>query len=219
MTRRITLRPWLLLLGALLTACGVPSADYSHPKASGSSATHVIHVVQRGWHAGLALDPDAIRATGLMPEAASFGTTPFVEIGWGDRAFYMAADPSAWLAARAALAPTPAVLHVLPLDDPPRGDAVDVIAIGLPDDGFVALVQAMADSVDRRATDGAAAPPEVGAWGGRFYAAQGRFHLFNTCNTWAARMLSAAGVDIDPTGVVTADTLMRRLRTASFAMH
>ena len=51
-----------------------------------------------------------------------------------------------------------------------------------------------------------------GEGAGRFYAAQGRFHLGNTCNTWTARMLRAAGVDIDPGGVVTAGDLMGRLR-------
>ncbi len=46
----------------------------------------------------------------------------------------------------------------------------------------------------------------------RFYPARGRFHLFNTCNTWTARMLTAAGAGVSPSGVTTAEDLMRRLR-------
>ena len=45
-----------------------------------------------------------------------------------------------------------------------------------------------------------------------FYPARGLFHLFNTCNTWTARMLSAAGVGASLSGVNTADDLMGRLR-------
>ena len=48
----------------------------------------------------------------------------------------------------------------------------------------------------------------------RFYNALGEFHLFNTCNTWTARMLRAGGVALSPSGIVTADGLMARLRTA-----
>ena len=47
-----------------------------------------------------------------------------------------------------------------------------------------------------------------------FYNARGAFHLFNTCNTWTARKLKQGGVAISPSGVVTADGLMRRLRRA-----
>jgi hypothetical protein len=39
-------------------------------------------------------------------------------------------------------------------------------------------------------------------------------YLFNTCNTWTARMLRAGGVNLSPSGVVTADDLVARLRAA-----
>jgi len=54
--------------------------------------------------------------------------------------------------------------------------------------------------------------------GDRFYPARGEFHLRNTCNTWTARVLASAGADIDPEGVVTADTLMRRARESRLAL-
>ncbi len=47
-----------------------------------------------------------------------------------------------------------------------------------------------------------------------FYDARGRFHLFNTCNTWTARTLRAGGVNLSPSGVITADELVVRLRAA-----
>ena len=50
--------------------------------------------------------------------------------------------------------------------------------------------------------------------GGYFYDAHGMFHLFNTCNTWTARMLRAGGVNLSPPGIITADDLMTSLRAA-----
>ena len=46
-----------------------------------------------------------------------------------------------------------------------------------------------------------------------FYPATGEFHLFNTCNTWTARGLATAGVDVSASGTQSAENLMRQLRT------
>ncbi len=46
----------------------------------------------------------------------------------------------------------------------------------------------------------------------KFYPAAGSFHLFNTCTSWAARALVAAGLGLDPEGVIEADDLLERLR-------
>ncbi len=46
----------------------------------------------------------------------------------------------------------------------------------------------------------------------RFYPAKGRFHLFNTCNTWTARALAAAGFDVSASGTSRAETLMQQVR-------
>ncbi len=45
-----------------------------------------------------------------------------------------------------------------------------------------------------------------------FYPAVGRFHLFNTCNTWTARALAAAGFDVVDANSTKAEELMRQVR-------
>lgn len=47
-----------------------------------------IHVVRHGWHAGIAL-PRAHVPPGVLAESAHFGKAEHLEIGWGDRDFYM----------------------------------------------------------------------------------------------------------------------------------
>ncbi|WP_442976535.1 DUF2459 domain-containing protein [Rubrimonas sp.] len=91
-----------------------------------------------------------------------------------------------------------------------------MVTLGLSDDALRRLVQAVSDSFDRAAGDAAILPGRGAV--DRFYLAHGEFRLRNTCNTWTARVLASAGADIDPAGVVTADTLMRRTRASRYAL-
>ena len=86
--------------------------------------------------------------------------------------------------------------------------------VALTDDGFRRLIGAIAGDFER--PDGTRAQPvSPGLYrDSYFYNAHGTFQLFNTCNTWTARLLSSAGVDLSPSGVVTADEMMERLRAA-----
>ena len=196
------------LLAALLAACAGPPG--SEQAASAAPPRHAAYVVRRGWHTDIALSRAAILATGAMPEAADFPDAPLLEFGWGDRAYYMAAAPGPGLALRAALAPTPAVLHVAPVWGFAPG--ADRAPLTVSPAALDALIRAVAASFERSGAD-AAAPLgpglPAGAW---FYPATGRFHLFNTCNSWTARMLAAAGLAVEPGGPPTAGALMRQVR-------
>ncbi len=46
----------------------------------------------------------------------------------------------------------------------------------------------------------------------RFYPARGSFHLFNTCNTWTARALAAAGFAVEASGTTRAEGVMSQIR-------
>ena len=105
-------------------------------------------------------------------------------------------------------------MHVAGLPRPPRDHYadVDVLAMDLSAAAFERLVTRIDASFDR---------PEAGradhlaqglyhdSW---FYPAHSEFHLFNTCNTWTADVLTAAGVGASLSGVNRADDLMDRLR-------
>lgn len=183
--------------------------------AAGMAAQpHTVHVVRRGWHSGLVIERAALLAAGIIPEVADFPSAPYLEFGWGDRAYYMSPDPTVWLTLQAAFAPTPAVLHVAPLDHPLAGRRVDVIALDLSERGFADLVKAVADTFESR-SDGLVRPIASGlSPGAHFFAARGTFHLLNTCNTWVASMLAAGGVHIDPTEIATVGDLMGRVHSA-----
>lgn len=178
--------------------------------------TRAVHVVSNNWHTGIVVPRAAILATGLMPEAGDFPDAAYLTFGWGDRDYYPAPEATVGMALGAALVPTPAVMHVEASPGPPAPvpGGREVLRVPLSDSGLDALVAAIAADFER--PEGAPArliAPGLGADSG-FYPARGSFHLFNTCNTWTARMLRAGGVDIAPAGVVSASDLTARLQAA-----
>ena len=112
--------------------------------------------------------------------------------------------------------PTPAVLHLVAMPAHPARylPGAEVLAIPLDADRFTRLVTLISDTMRREGRTRAEAIAPGLYPDSRFYPAVGRFHLGRTCNTWVAETLAEAGVPIDPDGVVTAYTLMKRLRAA-----
>ena len=196
-----------ILLALWLAACAMP------PAGDDALRTYPVHIRSNGWHTAILVPRAAVAASGLVPEAAQFPDAALLEFGWGDRDYYTARAVTPGLALRAALLPTPAVLHMAGwtrLPDAGRGGTM--LHVALTEAGFRALVAAIADSFVRPA--GGPAPalgPGLSA-NSRFYPARGRFHLLNTCNTWTVRMLRAGGVAVSPAGVVTARDAIARLR-------
>ena len=210
--KRWLLGPALALCAVWLATCETappPLTDDHGPR------TRLIQVASNGWHAAIVVPAPALAATGLLPEAADFPDAAFLEFGWGDRTYYPAEDKTLGMTLAAALVPTAAVMHMAGLGARPenRGSGRDVVTVALTEKGFLNLIAALAAEFERPA-GGRAKPVARGLYpGSHFYNALGEFHLFNTCNTWTARMLRAGGVAISPSGIVTADGLMTRLRT------
>lgn len=106
-------RVCLVLLFAL-AGCAGPVAGLYPPQSAETCRT--IRLVGHGWHTGI-----VVAATDVSrPIAAWFPNARYLEFGWGDRAFYMAREQSAWLALRAVLLPTDSVMHVAGYAEPPR---------------------------------------------------------------------------------------------------
>lgn len=205
-------RRWTLLLGAAALAACTAQGPAPAPPDAGPPA-HTVYVFGDSWHAGIVIARADLPRDGRLPETADFPRAAFLEFGWGDREYYPEPQPTAGMALRAALVPSPSVMHVAGFSEPPdrRHPDAEVLAVSLSTAAFDRLVTNIDAAFDR--PEGGRA--EVVARGlypeSHFYPAHGGFHLFNTCNTWVARQLAAAGVDLSPAGVMTANQLMRRL--------
>ncbi|MDE0203400.1 MAG: DUF2459 domain-containing protein [Rhodospirillaceae bacterium] len=212
--KRWLIGPALALCAALLATCETAPPPIA-PDDDGPR-TRLIQVASNGWHTAIVVPAPAFAATGLLPEAEDFPRARFLEFGWGDRVYYPAKEKTVGMTLAAALVPTPAVMHMAGLAAAPRdgGSIREVVTVGLTQAGLLNLIEALAAEFERP-VGGRAASVARGLYpGSRFYNARGSFHLFNTCNTWTARMLRAAGIALSPSGIVTADELMTRLRAA-----
>ena len=204
---------WLtvVLSVVLLTGCKtVPAIKDTGPR------TRLIYVTSNGWHTAIVVPAPALATTGAIPEVEDFSGAAFLEFGWGDRTYYPAEEKTLGMTLSAALVPTPAVMHVAGHQAPPEDDTgYELISVELTEEGFRRLGKMLAAEFERP-IGGRAEPISRGLYPhSYFYRAHGDFHLFNTCNTWTARMLHASGVALSPAGIVTADKLMTRLRAAA----
>ena len=207
-------------LAAGLSACGaVPVAPAAAASATAtvpappSLAAYSVHVVNHGRHVGLLLRASDVPA-GAWAVKADFPDAHHLEVGWGDRAYYMAANPGAWLALKAVAWPTPGVLHVVGVDAAPERyfPGAEILEIAVAPAGLQRLLAHLRQSHE---LDGAGRPVTLGPglYGhSRFYASREHFHLFKTCNVWVATALQAAGVQVSPTLTLTAERLMVQLR-------
>lgn len=170
-------------------------------------------MVGHGWHSGIVIRRDQI-PTEAWPEHVRFPPAPFLEVGWGDRAFYRVPDAGVGLALRAAFASGGSVLHLAGLDRPPteRFPRSEIIALELSGRGAEALARFVSGAYAR---DASGDPIDLGPGlypGSRFYAAAGRYSLLYTCNSWIADALRAAGCSITPAWALTAGNLLFQAR-------
>ena len=174
------------------------------------------YVVRHGWHSGIVVLRGDIPAGVWPPEVAThdFVGCRYLELGWGDRAFYTAPHPNALMAVRAALIPSPSVLHVAGFAESPSAahQWVEVVPVICTRAEFAALCEALGKSFERDAAgDALGLGPGLYGLKSRFYVARGHYWIGNTCNSWTLRETHASGL---PTHVSLADTLSSETVTA-----
>lgn len=179
------------LLVLLLAACGVPRVP---PVTVTDERVYTVHLVRHGWHTGLVLR--VVDVPDTSPLVRDFPHAEHIEIGWGDRDYYRAANPTASIALRALFWPTPSVLHVVGFRGTPKAyfPTSDIEVLTLSPSGFDRLHARVRESFEFDAA-GNSVVVGPGLYGtSRFYASRESFHLFRTCNVWTTEVLREAGV-------------------------
>jgi uncharacterized protein (TIGR02117 family) len=205
----------LFLALALTAACAAcvasrPPSQGSIPRAQ--PPTVRVFIVVHRWHSGVVL-PRAALAPAILPEVADFPDADYLEFGWGDRDYYEG-KRGAWVILKAALWPTPGVLHVASCS----GRVVTcfpysrIVSLDMPDSALQRLSERLGGSF-RRDVQPKAAPLGPGLYGeSRFYPSREKFYLLKTCNSWTAGLLQAAGYPIRPASSLTVDAVMKQLK-------
>jgi len=179
----------------VLVACAGCSTTPVRTWPADRESARTVLLVNHGWHTGIVVRAEDI-PEGVWPESAYYPNAQYLEVGVGNREFYPAPERSIWLALRAALVPSAAVIHVVALSDHPARTLsfTALVALDLAEPDFRRLIEFIAATHERAGAE-RAEPMGPGLYhGGHFYPAHGSFHLFNNCNTWVVNALRAAGL-------------------------
>jgi uncharacterized protein (TIGR02117 family) len=214
---------WLRVIGAILAgafavlivanALTARSADpMLWPPVSGAPTVE-IHLVSHGYHSGLVLPRAAMEELAsergnVAPIAVAqrFNSYRWLEIGWGDEGFYRSVPDVTSLTVRFALRAlflpgNASVVQVVGLISHPRVSfpGSDMVAITLSREGFARLVSQIDGGFARKPDGTVEEALGPGLYGpSLFYRGVDTFHIFNVCNHWVARLLSAAGLPTAP---------------------
>jgi len=205
-----------LQIALMTTACtNNPAKPQNHSNRPISSVVEnkTIFVISNGFHSSVMLSRADI-APNRIPESQDFPLAHYLEFGWGDAEYYPAKNVTLGITLRAALLPTAAVLHVAPSSLVPsrRYPEAEIVPLSLGEVGMQGLVNFIDGSFQRAGRRRAnAVQPGLYA-DSLFYAAEGQFHLANTCHTWTARALTNAGFTLKEGNAADAESLMSQVR-------
>lgn len=184
-----------------------------------NAQTFTVYVVQQAWHTGIILNVSDIQAEN-WPGIADYRSYAYIGLGWGDEAFYQSQENLFWLGLKAALWPTSSVIRL----DTYYHNPVDYysrhgrsLALELDEAQFSNLCGLLAGSFKRDAQE-KVIPSSLFPDHRNFYRAKGKYHLFNTCNTWVAGVLRKSGLSVRVFGILSARQLFRQLQAQPEAL-
>ena len=215
----------MLIAGLLGLVAGVWTWTRSGAEVAPSGGPPVvIHILNNGFHTDLAVPRAALEARGgpLAEASRSLGPGDWILIGWGDATFFVDTSPMEGRlldGARAFFRPgNPSVVMLDPhTGDPSRGLPADrVHTLRISQAAFTAMTGRVEDSLalhNGRARLSTARPGS----GAHFFASHEHFWIGYLCNSWTARVLNAAGLDIRPMRAVTAGEVVATVDRAAQA--
>ena len=200
-----------LLLIFLVVLCGCSAKPYvvkSQETFSGAGSNEV-YVVSHGWHTGFVVPAKEIQME-IQQLMKRFGSSQYIEFGWGDKGFYLAKEITSGLTIRAIFWPTESVIHAVSVPHNPYRffSHTEVERLCLTDSEFSSLIGFIVNSF-YKGTKGEVLELRNGDYGdSQFYKGVGDYYLMNTCNKWTAKGLRSAGMNISTTFKLTAGSVM-----------
>ncbi|MDP2365985.1 MAG: DUF2459 domain-containing protein [Ignavibacteria bacterium] len=166
---------------------------------------HKIYFIKQNWHTAIVFKTQELDSD-LFREFESFSEFSLIDIGWGDEEFYQYPGFDSGLAFKALFYATPSTLRVegINLSNEEYFYLSEiVIELNVSDEQFKNIciyINKTFYTIDKGETLILSRKAE-----GKiiFYKANGYYHLFNTCNTWLAKGLREAGLDIEDNILLT----------------
>lgn len=206
----------LIMLYALCLAAGCATANKWGYLPDGRGEETSIYVVSHGWHTGVVVSKENLGSELDFLETY-LGSSPFYEIGWGDKGFYQADEITSGVTLRALTGLSEgSVLHVVAMPEEPNLYFPDskTIEVHISKTGHTNLNKAILESF-RKNSEGKVVSSKNGIYGNSlFFEANGRYYIINTCNIWTSKVLNKAGVPLRTFLTLTASSVMKQTATA-----
>ena len=170
-----------------------------------NSSNYQIYFIKQNWHTAIVFDVNDLDSQ-TFREFNYFKDYRMIDIGWGDEEFYQYPGFDSGLAFKALFYATPSTLRVegINLSKEEYFNLSEiVIELVITDEQF----KKICDYINKTFLEDDAGNTSILSRSGAgkiiFYKANGSYHLFNTCNTWLAKGLKEAGIEIENNVVLT----------------
>ena len=164
-----------------------------------------IYLIKQYWHTAIVINRGDIDSL-ILPEVTLFNKFNIIDFGWGDEEFYQYPDFDAGLAFKALFYCTPSTLRIegIGISKESYFDISEiVIKIAITQKQLDEILIFISNTIYRESNGNHVLLSESGLGRVKFFKANGEYYLFNTCNTWLAKGLKQAGVNINDNIILT----------------
>ena len=164
-----------------------------------------IYLIKQRWHTAVVFYTSEVDST-ILPEINYFKGSEFIDIGWGDEAFYQHPDFDWDLAYQALFYPTPSTLRIegVYISKQQYFDISEIVVeLKIDNEQLKNLLRYISNTIwkDEDGEDKVLSTQFLNQV--YFLKAKGKYHLFNTCNTWLAKGLRQSGFQIKDDIILT----------------
>ncbi len=168
-----------------------------------------IYLIKQYWHTAIVIDKNDIDPE-ILPEVEYFNDFSLLDFGWGDEEFYQLPGFDSGVAFKALFYATPSTLRVegIGISKDTYFDISEIVVkILITQEQLNKIVSFISSALYRNNNGSPLILSKRGLGRIIFFKANGEYHLFNTSNTWLARGLKQAGIDVEDDVILTEQLL------------
>ena len=180
---------------------------------------HTIWVTSNGLHTHLMVPSDNLKeyVPTLKPY---FPDSRWLQVGWGDYQYYGNPQQTKLMGIKALFLPTQAVIGVLAIARPDEKlSRSSRVYSGAIDTFYYQRLLSFIGEYFKLDSSEKMSPIRGNDNGEDFFQAYGTYSILNTCNNWTARVLKAAGLNINPYRSISANYVEISIQENGFICH
>ncbi len=177
-----------------------------------SSDQIIVYIINSSIHTGIIIPVDS-ESISRISALKYFKDFQFADFGWGEEFVYQHPDENYCFYAKAVLLPNSSVISVEGYSS--VSGMINwsdfTVKLTLSTDQFMKLMDFI-DKSFKRENNEPIITSKKHSGDVIFFKSVYRYHMFNTCNTWVAKALEIAGLDVSPFFVLTSGQLYKEIK-------